>query len=83
MLRGKQVRSRPERAHEDNLVMVPHDFYKLHRFVTLKADVMFVNSVPFLVTLSRKIRLRTAEHIPNCSVALLGSSLMKVIQMYG
>ena len=46
-------------------------------------DVMLVNSVPFLVTLSRKTRLWTAEHIPNCSVASLGSSPKKVIQMYG
>ena len=43
---------------------------------------MFVNSAPFLVTFSWKIRLRTAEHIPNRTAASLVSSLSKIIQMY-
>ena len=44
---------------------------------------MFVNLVPFLVILSRKIRSQTSEHIPNQNSVSLGSSLKKVIQMYG
>ena len=42
-----------------------------------------MNLVPFLITLSRKIRLGALEHIPNSTAALLGSSLKKVMQMYG
>ena len=53
------------RADGEDIVSIPNDFYKLHRFVTLVADVMFVNAVPFLVTKSQKIGLRTAEHVPN------------------
>ena len=41
-------------------MMIPKDFYKLHHFVTLTADIMYVNGVAFLTTLSRKISLRTA-----------------------
>ena len=37
-----------------------------HRFffVTLTDDVIFVNGMPFLITLSWCIRLITVEHIP-------------------
>ena len=28
---------------------IPKDFYQLHKVVTLTADVMFVNGIPFLV----------------------------------
>jgi hypothetical protein len=55
-IRGKTVRKKPERVHGETL-KIPKDFYKLHHFVTLTADIMYVNGVPFLTTLSRKISL--------------------------
>jgi hypothetical protein len=61
-IRGKTVRKKPERVHGETL-KIPKDFYKLHHFVTLTADIMYVNGVAFLTTLSRKISLRTMEHI--------------------
>ena len=36
---------------------ITRDFYRVHKFVTLAADVMFVKSIPFLVTFSRNIIL--------------------------
>ena len=41
-VRGKTVRRKPSRV-EPQYVAIPDDFHKLHRFVTLTADVMFVN----------------------------------------
>ena len=38
------------------LVEIPKDFYKLHKFVTLTAGVMFVSGIPFMVTKSRGTR---------------------------
>jgi len=43
---------------------------------------MFVNGVPFLVTMSRKIHLQTAEHIQTRTVTQLGSSLSKIVKKY-
>ena len=82
-VRGKTVRMKPDRVRTDvGTVEVPRGIYNQHQFVTLTADVMFVNGVPFLVTLSRQIRLRTAEHIPTRSASQLSSSLIKVCRMY-
>ncbi len=75
------MRVNPSRANKET-VSVPRDFYRLNHFVTLVANVMFVNLAPFLVTLSRNIKLRTVKHVPNRTAALLSSSLIKVIKMY-
>merc|ERR1712194_319261 len=53
-----------------------------HRFVTLTADVMFLNGVSFLITLSRRIKLYTAEHIPNHTGPVLANSLKKILNVY-
>ena len=62
--------------------LVPDDFHRLHRFVTLTADVMFVSGVSFFVTLSRRIKLYTAEHTPNCTRPVLANSLKKILNVY-
>ena len=62
-LRGKTVRVKPTRV-ESEYLEIPDDFRKLHRYLTLTGDVMFVIGYPFLVTLSRNIRLFTVELLP-------------------
>ena len=71
----------PERVIPEYLD-IPRDFYRLQRFVTLTADVMFVNSLPFLTILSRDIRFGTAEHVPSHTAKQLANSLMKVVKLY-
>ena len=51
---GKNVRQKTERVETEE-TYVPRYFYGVHKFVTLTADVMFVNGVPLLMTLSQKI----------------------------
>ena len=63
-LRGYSVRKAPRRVKVE-VVEIPRDFYKLHKFVTLTADVMFVCGIPFLVTRSRGIKFNTVEFIPS------------------
>ena len=60
----------------------PGDFYRLHKFVNLESDVMFVNSIHFLVNFSRSIRLITVEHVPTRTRAQLAKSLMKIVKLY-
>ncbi|KAL7525935.1 hypothetical protein ACHAWF_001573 [Thalassiosira exigua] len=54
----------------------------MHKSVTLVADVMFVNNVPMLVTLSRGIKFRTTEHVPRRTAKQLSKSLKRVIRLY-
>ena len=43
---------------------------------------MFVNGAPFMVTIWRKIRLRTAEHLLTRTAESLINSLKRVINLY-
>ena len=61
---------------------IPRDFYRLNKFVTLTADVMFVYGLPFLVTYSRSITYITPEFIPTRTAGQLANSLMKVVYGY-
>ena len=63
-IRGKMVRRRPKLVITD-YVNIPRLLVDANQRVTLAADVMFVNSVPFLVSISRKINLITIEHAPS------------------
>ena len=75
------VRQKPDRV-DPEYTQIPRDFYELYKFVTLAADVMFVNYVQFLVTVSRDIRLFTAEFLPSRTANQLSSSLNNIVKFY-
>ena len=80
-LKGGTVRQRPDRV-DPEYTQIPRDFYELHHFVTLTADVMFVNGLPFLVTRSRDIKMITTEFLPSRTAKQLSSSLTKIVKVY-
>jgi hypothetical protein len=51
--------------------------------VTLVADVMFVNSLPFLVTSLGGIRLVTVEYLKSRTAKSLVHTLERVVHIYG
>ena len=61
---------------------IPQDFYKLHKFVTLTADVIFVCGILFLVTKSCGIKVYTGEFIPSKSAGQLAKYLRKILYLY-
>ena len=81
MREKKTVRYKPDRVELD-LNQTPIYFYELHKFVTLATDLMFVNVIAFLTTLSRKIILLTVEHIPFHTAAQISIYLTKIVNIY-
>jgi hypothetical protein len=63
-------------------VKIPQDFMELHKYVTIVADIMFVNGLPFLVTLSREISLVTIEFVPSRTAKQLACSIERVVRIY-
>ena len=51
--------------------------------MTLEASVFFVNEIPFLISLSHKIKFATVEHIRTQTATQLSNSLAKVYILYG
>ena len=43
---------------------------------------MFVNSFPFLITLTKKSKKFTSKYVPNRTTAHLSSSLNKIVKLY-
>ena len=80
-LRGKMTRTKPERVRV-KIVQIPQDFVQLHKYVTLVADVMFVNGLPFLVTSSRGLSLIMIEYLPSRTAKHLVHTLQRVFRIY-
>jgi hypothetical protein len=63
-LKGKTVRRKG--AHvEYAATTIPDTIMLQYRDVTMGADIMFVNKLPFFVTISRNIKFCTAQLIPD------------------
>ena len=60
--RGKTVRQNPDRVVMDYVALYK-EFLISQKFVTLMADVMFVNGAPILIIISCGIKFVTVEHI--------------------
>ena len=80
-LKGAATRQQPLRVLGGRCE-IPRDFYRLNKFVTLTADMMFVCGFPFLVTYYRSIKYTTAEFIPTRTARKLANCLMKVVYGY-
>jgi hypothetical protein len=80
-VRGKTVCHKPEQVEVEPR-RIPDDFHRLHRFVVITADVMFINGIAFLTTLSPKLRLGTVEQLPLCTATQLSNSLTKIVRLY-
>ena len=61
---------------------IPDEFYRLNKFVTIAADVMFVAGVPFFVTYSKKIKFLSVEYLPRRTARQLANALRKVLFIY-
>ena len=63
-------------------IQIPRDVIQTNKYVTLTADVMFVNNLPFVITNGRGIGLIIAEFMPNQMAEQLASNLRRIISSY-
>jgi hypothetical protein len=63
-------------------VAVPCLLVEQNKVVTMAADVFFVDSTAFLITVSRRIKFITAEHVPVPTATNLSKHLTRVLQVY-
>ncbi len=74
VVRGRMVR-RPLESVTTNYVQIPRIVLEQHQLVTLAVDIMFVNGVPFLVSVARGHNLVTAEFTPSRTAKQLAASI--------
>jgi hypothetical protein len=80
-IRGKTVCHSPDRVVTD-YVEIPRNFFEKNNRITLVTDVMFVNSVPFLVSASRNLNLITIKHTPQRTASKIAYLLQRIVRIY-
>ena len=61
VLRGKTVCIKVEKLYT-YYMSIPINFYKLHNFIALVADIIYVNNVMLLVKISPKVSIFTYDN---------------------
>ena len=83
MAQGKTTMKGAEAVDKDaQLIELPPMVKLYYSDVELEADVLFVNDVPFLTTISRNIHYGTATAVDNLKLVTLEEGLRSVIRSY-
>ena len=80
-LKGKTVR-RPNPHVSTYTNGVPPHIMSRHKSVTIGIDIMFVNKIPFLFTISRDMKFGTVEALNNQQITTVADKLKTVINLY-
>ena len=80
-LKGKTMRCNPL-IIDSPVTTIPAGVLKCYQKVTLCVDIMYVNKVAMLVSISRKIKFATIEVIPNNKSTGLMTGIKGILQIY-
>ena len=81
-LKGKTTRTNTPTT-PSRMTAVPLMIHERYRRVTLGMDIMFINKIAFLVTISKDIRFGTIEHLRRRGEDDILSAIKRVITLYG
>ena len=80
-LKGKTVRTDPNAARAE-FVNVPRVIMERYRNVVLSGDILFVNKVPFLVTIGDNIPFRTSLMLRNRQAKYIGKQILGACNLW-
>jgi hypothetical protein len=80
-LKGKTTRSKSIPVYRD-YVKVPMELMKFHKEAFLTTDILFVNKIPFFLTLSRKICFTAVNHLADRTVPQIFKAFKDMYQYY-
>ena len=80
-IKGKTVRKRPL-PMVPNHIEVPKELYEQRSDLALCMDIMFVNELPYMTTITRSLYYRTALHLPTRQLKDLHESLDAALRLY-
>jgi acetolactate synthase regulatory subunit len=61
---------------------VQREIINLNKNITLTVDIMFVCGLPFMVSISRKIKFTTVGYLPGRKQPILVNLLRKILRLY-
>ena len=80
-LKGKTARRQPPRVDIEE-VSLPPTIQQHYKEVTLACDIMYVNKIPFLMSVSRHLRFGTSQHIQNQQGTTIFNGIRAIHQVY-
>ena len=80
-LKGKTTRWNPP-IIDSPITSVPASVLKWYQNVTLCIDIMYVNRVAMMISISRNIKFATIEAIPSNKTAILIKGVKAILQIY-
>ena len=80
-LKGKTTTHQTEHLREE-LTPLPHFIMENYKSVTLCVDILYVNGIPFVTSLSRHIYFTTVEAIHNAKAHTLARCISSIISQY-
>jgi hypothetical protein len=80
-IKGKTVH-RPGPSVNTKSDDVPDDIMCMYKNVILSIDIMFINKIPFFITISRHIHFGTVESIADRQSSTIAAALTRVISIY-
>ncbi|CAJ1950718.1 unnamed protein product [Cylindrotheca closterium] len=80
-LKGKTTSTTDGHVRTEIGAIPPH-IKEHYSDITLAIDILFVNKMPFLVTISRHIKFGTVERLHNRQIPTIKRALQKVIALY-
>jgi hypothetical protein len=80
-LKGKTTRKKPIPV-ADSVMRVPTELLRLHKDVFLTCDIFFVNTIPFFISLSRRICFTGTSHLKDRSVEEVMKAVKEINMFY-
>ena len=81
-IKGKRTYRKKKTVEMPPPIELPKTIDEFYRDVTLGTDVMHVNQIPFLVSISRGLHYTTAHNLPDLKLRTLGIALNEIIRSY-
>ena len=66
----------------EEYVAVPKELVSRHKFISMTADVFFVDGIALLLTATIKLKFVTVEHTPVRTAKSLLKHIKRVLQVY-
>ena len=82
VLKGKTTRRRPLGVGLYNHVPIPSAVVEQYPDVILAVDILYVNKLPFIATISRHIHFGTVEFLCNQKAIMLTEHIKQVNRLY-
>ena len=81
LLKGKSARQKPARVVTD-YVGIPREILKSRKELEVSMDIMFINKIPFLVRISRRLKFTTIEYLSSKNEIALVTYTNKIVSYY-